>query len=270
MKIMKKLKGFTLIELIIVMALLVSVLTAILQLMQPVNEAFSDSTIYDEQRTVEDGIISYICETTRYAKNISIVDKGVSLKNSDGTSYTGYGGSSDLSSAVTYFKEINSLTSADDSKIQIIVIDRHTEFKDGASSYRGRIIRMKGWNSSYATWGSSVNIDDVNSASAWQTKSRYMALGAAFYGKNSYDIILPNDVDGSGNSVNQLARGFDIQVSPKTAKKNVDTLMKGSVTNMNYTIAPTTIDYQTFDAPGIAGTNSRENNDTYIIFVNPS
>lgn len=270
MKIMKKLKGFTLIELIIVMALLVSVLTAILQLMQPVNEAFSDSTVYDEQRTVEDGIISYICETTRYAKNISIIDKGVSLKNSDGTSYSGYGGSSDLSSAVTYFKEINSLTSADDSKIQIIVIDRHTEFQNGANSYKGRLIRMKGWDSSYASWSSPVSNTVVSTSSAWQTKARYMALGPAFYGKNSYDITLPNDIDGSGNPVNQLPRGFDIQVSPKTAKKSVDTLMKGSVTNMNYTIAPTTIDYQTFDAPGIAGTNSREDNDTYIIFINPS
>lgn len=285
---MKKLKGFTLIELIIVMALMVSILTAILQLMDPVQEAYRDSTIYEQQRTVENSIISYIAESTRYAKAISILDQGV---NAD----TDKNGSGDfnianLQSAANYFIDKNNLKAADYPNIQVIVIDRSTEFEYKNTTVKGRIIRIKGLPGGNApTWGSTVTESDLQ-GSDWNTAARYVAMGPSYYGDMSFDIILPNDwltdtdSDGNLDPDNQLKRGFDIQVSMKTPKKSIQTSTTGSVTNMNYFVTADIIDYQTFiPTPStgtlpakvtyrqgaLAGKDSHEEADTYIFFLRP-
>lgn len=288
-KRLKSLKGFTLIELIVVMAILVSLMTAILQLMEPVQEAYRDSTIYEQQRTVENGIISYIAESTRYAKAISIIDQNVSID-------TDNNGSPDitpnnLNAAANYFINKNGLTVADYKNIEVIVIDRSTKFKYKGKDVQGRLVRIRGLGTSsldVPSWGATVTESDLESAS-WNTRKCYLAMGPEYYGDMSFDIILPNewadsDSDGTAEAVNQLQRGFDIVVNPKTAKKNIDTVTNGSVTSMNYFVSPATIDYQTFipsptsgSLPGsvsfkqdaLAGKESHKENDTYIFFLRP-
>ena len=281
-KKIKKLKGFTLIELVIVMAILVSLLTAILQLMEPVQEAYRDSTIYEQQRTVENGIISYIAENTRYAQSLSIIDQGMSVKFKDGSSYT----VNSEEDAVKYFRDYNGLKDdpVTNAKIQIIRIDRSTIYKYGSTECTGRLIRRRGWNSTYSAASGTVTDNEVDTS--WATKNYYMAMGSAYYGRASYDIQLPNqwiDLDGDGNKdrKNQLQMGFDIDVSPKTPQKTIDTKSSGSVTVMNYKINENVelIDYQTFSPDldsstgkcgPVAGTDSNENKDTYIVFIRPN
>lgn len=286
---MKKLKGFTLIELIIVMAILVSVLTCILQLIDPINQAYGDSTVYEHQRTVENGIISYITESVRYADRISICDQGITTKP-----YT-YGGStmtrpiSSESDAVTYFCEKNNIDMTDSAKmekIQVIRIDRSTNY-DG---YYGRLIRRNGWNSSKSSFSGTMTNDAV---SAYNTKDLYMAMGPAYYGKNTYEIVIPNKTDyyvhydPIGNpipdselvedNVSQLPKGFDVHVSVDNLRKRIETSMEGSVTIMNYKINITDIDYETNSQVdfGALSTSSGDGEsgtakDTYIVFTRPN
>lgn len=288
-KKLKSLKGFTLVELIVVMAIMVSLLTAILQLMEPVQEAYRDSTIYEQQRTVENGIISYIAESTRYAKAISIIDEGVGIDtNNDGSADIH---PNNLTAAANYFINKNNLDVADYKNIEVIVIDRSTTFKYKGKDVQGRLVRMRGLGTgslSVPSWGATVTESDLAST-AWTTKSCYMAMGPDYYGDLSFDIILPNewadgDSDGTAEPVNQLQRGFDIIVNPRTAKRNIETVTNGSVTSMNYFVSPATIDYQTYiptpvsgSLPGsvsfkndaLAGKDSHVNNDTYIFFLRP-
>lgn len=289
-KKLKSLKGFTLIELIVVMAIMVSLLTAILQLMEPVQEAYKDSTVYEQQRTVENGIISYIAESTRYAKAISIIDQGIDIDTDNDGSADIYG-VGNLTDAANYFINKNGLQVADYKNIEVIVIDRSTTFKYKGKDVQGRLVRMRGLGTgslSVPSWGATVTESDLAST-AWTTKSCYMAMGPDYYGDLSFDIILPNewadgDSDGTAEPVNQLQRGFDIIVNPRTAKRNIETVTNGSVTSMNYFVSPATIDYQTYipdpvsgSLPGsvsfkndaLAGKDSHVNNDTYIFFLRP-
>lgn len=289
-KKLKSLKGFTLVELIVVMAIMVSLLTAILQLMEPVQEAYKDSTVYEQQRTVENGIISYIAESTRYAKAISIIDQGIDIDTDNDGSADIYG-VGNLTDAANYFINKNGLAVADYKNIEVIVIDRSTVFKYKGKDVQGRLVRMRGLGTgslSVPSWGATVTESDLAST-AWTTKSCYMAMGPDYYGDLSFDIILPNewadsDSDGTAEPVNQLQRGFDIIVNPRTAKRNIETVTNGSVTSMNYFVSPATIDYQTYVYPvtsgslpsdrwlvnsRVAGTESHEENDTYIFFLRP-
>lgn len=289
-KRLKSLKGFTLIELIVVMAILVSLMTAILQLMEPVQEAYRDSTIYEQQRTVENGIISYIAESTRYAKAISIIDQGINI-DTDNDGSADIFGVSNLTAAANYFINKNGLAVADYKNIEVIVIDRSTKFKYKGKDVQGRLVRIRGLGTSsldVPSWGATVTEADLASTN-WNTRKCYVAMGPEYYGDMSFDIILPNewadsDSDGTAEAVNQLQRGFDIVVNPKTAKKNIDTVTNGSVTSMNYFVSPATIDYQTFipsptsgSLPGsvsfkqdaLAGKESHKENDTYIFFLRP-
>lgn len=297
-KKLKKLKGFTLVELIVVMAILVSLLTSILQLMEPVKEAYRDSTIYEQQRTVENSIISYIAESTRYAKAISIIDEGVSIDtDNDGS---GDINPNNLNAAAMYFINKNGLKVADYKDIEVIVIDRKTKFQYKGKDVQGRLVRIRGLGTaslSVPSWGATVTEADL-AGTNWTTKKCYMAMGPDYYGDMSYDILLPSDwsdtlspaqTDSSGKyfPVNQLQRGFDIIVSPKTAKKGVETVTKGSVTCMNYFVTAATIDYQTYITTNnsdstkmpekfnmgrkgaLAGKDANETKDTYIIFLRP-
>ena len=277
------------------MAIMVSLLTAILQLMEPVQEAYRDSTIYEQQRTVENGIISYIAESTRYAKAISIIDQGVGIDTDGNGSLDSH--PNNLQAAANYFINKNSLKVADYKNIEVIVIDRSTKFQYKGKDVQGRLIRMRGLGDTslnVPSWGSTVSEADLK-GSGWNTKACYMAMGPDYYGDMSFDIVLPNEwkdylpegaTDGNADAVNQLQRGFDINVSPKTPKKTIDTKTNGSVTSMNYFVTPAFIDYQTYlpsamvtdgstyptghdNAKPVAGTGASEEIDTYIFFLRP-
>jgi prepilin-type N-terminal cleavage/methylation domain-containing protein len=71
----KQLKGFTLIELIIVMVIIGIILTGVLNFFKPIRQVFVDSTVYEQQRTVQTGIAEYITESTRYCNNMGIYSK---------------------------------------------------------------------------------------------------------------------------------------------------------------------------------------------------
>ena len=268
---------------IVVMAIFTGVLTAILQLMDPVTAAFNDSTVYESQRTIENGIISYITENVRYANKVTICDKDVE------TSEYMYNGSpkkmtiSDEAKAVQYFCEKNNIDmsrSAEMAKIQVIRIDRSTSY-DGCY---GRLIRRNGWDPSKSSFSGSMTASTVDS---YDTKELYMAMGSAYYNNQSYTICIPNlksryihydplgeaipDSDQTEDNSTQLPKGFDVITATYNSGKSISTQTQGSVTLMNYRIKICDIDYQTSAEEyfGNGGTSS-DKLDTYIVFTRPN
>lgn len=151
---MKKiLKGFTLIELIVVMAVMSILMLGIMRMMDPIRTTYVDSTYYESQRSTQNGIATYIGESLRYATKLGI--------------YTGTS-ASDLSNAVSNFKSKSGYEASVDGDINFIVIDNTTEYIYRNEKVHGRVLRNKKGS---------------------ETLTR-MALGDAFYGPYNYSINL--------------------------------------------------------------------------------
>ncbi len=73
-KFMKKaVKGFTLVELIIAIALMSVLMVMVGLIMKPISQVFADTTSYTEDRYVMDGIGQFLDENLKYADNILVV-----------------------------------------------------------------------------------------------------------------------------------------------------------------------------------------------------
>ena len=245
---MKKFKGFTLVELIIVMAILVILMASIMSMMKPIRATYLDSTYYEAQRNTQSGIVKYITESTRYATNLGIYTEGT-------------GGITTAVGAITEFKTATGLT--DDSTINVITIDNKTAYTYNGSDFYGRIIRSKPAPAS----GSFTN----NVAKASTTEGR-LALGSAYYGAQTYSInFIPNDVTtptGVKLSVasilpSSLVDNKNVTTNQVTSNKNVLTESEIICKNL---LAPIS---GKFDITKAGTTTATQGVNTYIVFTLP-
>lgn len=206
---MKKLKGFTLVELIIVMAILAILMAAIMNMMKPIRRTYVDSTLYEAQRNTQTGIAQYLSESTRYAAAFGIYSKGGSASYTIGTSNVNRT-ITDVASAASYFLDdasglttanlitdpskrasavaaANTLRSDLEQHIQIITINEVDDnFTYNNKDYYGRLLRKKGT--------SAV----TSNAEVQGTSECRLALGSAYYGESDYSIKVDfNDAAGS-------------------------------------------------------------------------
>lgn len=185
----KFLKGFTLVELIVVMAILAVLMAAIMQMFKPIRETFVDSTTYENQRSVQTGMAKYITESIRFSTDIGFYSKG--------------SGASNPSDAVKKFADAYAVANGFDAsdprydevlkKTEVIVIDRDEKNNWNAehNGGHGRILRRK-------INGDTLH-DDPNTSNV-PSKEWRLALGTQYYGdKNDYSIklkkIKPSDAD---------------------------------------------------------------------------
>ncbi|MDE6762634.1 MAG: prepilin-type N-terminal cleavage/methylation domain-containing protein [Oscillospiraceae bacterium] len=178
---MKKLKGFTLIELIIVMAILAILMAAIMRMFKPIRETYVDATYNESQRTTQNGIITYISESVRYATDMGIYE---------GTTITDAIDAFAASYAAKYGTPAANINDIKDN-VQVIVIDYETPyfFNDPTHShpYKGRVLKRK------------------------SDGTLRVAMGAPYYGERTYDIVLS---DGDTTNANWTAEdGMKIKVS---------------------------------------------------------
>ena len=87
----KTAKGFTLVELIIVIGLMSVLMIMVGLIMKPISQVFSDTTSYTEDRYVMDGIAQYIDDSLKYADRIFVVYNAVNgygfCRDESGTVY---------------------------------------------------------------------------------------------------------------------------------------------------------------------------------------
>lgn len=241
---MKKIKGFTLIELIVVMAVMSILMVGIMQMMRPIRDTYVDSTYYEAQRNTQNGIATYIGESIRYATNIGVYTEGVS------------GGIAGLSAALSDFAVTSEIT--DTSKYNIIEIDNKTAYKFNNATCYGRVLRSKTVTSTSMT--------------------TRLALGEAYYGKYTYSISLePDSTDGA------TMQGMKITVSSllpsslhKANKNNVNSTDLVSDTNYKFVSTEVDIPMRNLIAPingksdiTHAGSTTANGAKTYIIYTLP-
>lgn len=252
---MKKTKGFTLVELIIVMAILSILMVGIMQLMKPIRSTFVDSTYYEAQRTTQNGIVEYVSETLRYADNIGIYTKGQSDSGKTVNSVT---------DAVTFFKaEVKNDDGSElaDSQINIITIDNTAIYKYNGVDCRGRIVRSKPPASGSYT---------ANAEKAGTNQGR-LALGDAYYGDSNYSINIVPD----GKNI-KLSVASIIATSVK-AENDAQSVNTENITGSGkYVLTEGYIVCQNLDISGnqfkteFAGaTTTTQGKNTYIVFTLP-
>jgi prepilin-type N-terminal cleavage/methylation domain-containing protein len=177
----KNLKAFTLLELIIVMALMTLLAAGIMRLFGPVRNAYQEATLVESKRNACNTINKYITESLRYAYYIGAYT----------SSETGEAASGAIDAANKLIEAIeddplNVGFSQDEldqiaSHIQVITID-YNPHRYGIENYTGRIYSFKDLTYRPAS-GSSGGAGEVTAV-----RSEHMALGDSFYGKNSFGI----------------------------------------------------------------------------------
>lgn len=211
-----KLKGFTLVELIVVSALISILMLAMVKMFQPIRQTYVDTTQFAAQRTAQNGIVQYITESVRYSTDLGVYDsvKGVSSASGAVSLFaTEYCKNAGLVNQTTgaaispYTTSDVALVTAEIQKYaEVIIIDNSTTHY--SKSFTGRLIRRKvdmnpasasavAGNPAFVYVSASnargaAKVLDTASAAKWR-----VAMGEAYYGENTYYINVSfNDTDG--------------------------------------------------------------------------
>ena len=252
---MKKIKGFTLIELIIVMAIMAILMSALMQLMKPIRTTYVDSTLYEAQRNTQTGIGQYLCETLRYASDVGIY----SASDANVTD--------SVSAAKLFLEEITgnpyaSMTADDkelENRLEIITIDQSQgTYTYGGRDYTGRIVRRKVKDKTGATAQTVSSNDEVAGSATGR-----LALGEAYYGSSDYTIDISPDT--ASNTIK-----FTVSSAPYSSLKQQTVVVSSETTvamrNVGITGHKFNIDH--FDDANWPSTLAGKDK-VYIVFLLP-
>lgn len=190
-----KLKGFTLVELVVVMAIMGILMVGIMQMFKPIRTIYVDSTQYEAQRTAQNGVVQYITESVRYA-----TDMGIYTDNSPSSAVDDFAAQYCTDYAIDSAK-VSDVTSEIQKYAEVIIIDNKTTHY--SKDYTGRLIRRKvdmasgdAINSDPSITTGEAKVIDATSTDEWRT-----ALGEAYYGENTYSINISFKDSNSDNKV---------------------------------------------------------------------
>jgi prepilin-type N-terminal cleavage/methylation domain-containing protein len=299
----RKVKAFTLIELIVVIAIFGIIMAGLMNFYKPLRATYLDSTMYEEMRTSQDGILEYLCENTRYAEKLSMYDEGATVPKDDLPSYGSNMTITSPTAAYKAFVDANSLSGSDLKRVQIIVINRSTEYnaqgyiatsEPTTKRFTGRLItnilRTGDHDSPTADGFDARGARTLSSSASGDT---YMALGGGYYGESNYDIFVDyektfgasgdsyaggitfavqNGLRNTGNIVTGDAVYGDSTVTVNADGSTVFLTSYQSNRTLNlssgftyYTLASKT----PAGSFGADGKISGGNKDTYIVFITP-
>ena len=283
-----KLKGFTLVELIIVMAIMSILMLAIMKMFQPIRDTYVDTTQYEAQRTAQNGVIQYITESVRYATDMGIYNNGVSsassavddfvkifcinnsITDNTGNAIAPYTGS--FSGGGTYTGDkLTGIKNEIKKYADVIVIanDNGNAHTYNSKQYTGRVIRRKSQN---------TTIPEPGLTTAAATSDWRIALGEAYYGSNTFSINLTvNDGNGDGISDDGMIN-ISVQ-STKNGKRDIsnagkettltNNVTKGGVLCRNLVSGSDGIANQgIYDVSKYSGSSATSGTKTYIVFLN--
>jgi type II secretory pathway pseudopilin PulG len=172
-----KLKAFTLIELIVVMAILIIMMAAIMKFFEPIRQVYNDATFYEQRRSVTNAMCKYTTESIRYAKYLGIYPKSE------------VGGSGPKDSARAAASRLQTSLMAIDStlripngaEVNVIELDYSQSYPAtlyNNKQYLGRLFRTKG------TW----SVSGTGSGNLSTLANTHLAFGTAYYSSNNYNM----------------------------------------------------------------------------------
>ncbi len=192
---MKKLKGFTLVELLVAIAIFGILMTGVVQLMSPITEISTSAKIANNQQMVENAICNYIGENLRYTSNLLIVEEGVQITPAGGATIT----VDSAEDAIDAFyamqpvdEEGNVLAPNSDQnedRTSVICFDYdNDQFRYHGRTYRGRLLTSV--DTRYAE--SNPNLDfshnggNMSNLKQDGTTNQYIAFGNDYYGPGDF------------------------------------------------------------------------------------
>lgn len=175
----RKFKAFTLIELIVAIAIFGIIMVGIMNLAQPITTSSATAKVANNQKNVEEATVSYIGENVRYATNLVVIEGGAKV---GGTAV------SSVKDAVDAFYKFSPVDvygrliddNADNRKnISVIVWDgRNGKYSYVNHNYTGRLLaKTAGENPD------SASLDSVDNYSA--TSKMYEVFGNDYYGPSN-------------------------------------------------------------------------------------
>ena len=262
---MKKFKGFTLLELIIVMAILAILMTAIIQLFKPIRETYVDATLYENQRTTQNGIMRYISESVRFSTDLGIYTNNKASTATDAIEkfaaeyLPAYGVNPGDSNYNDNVKELKKYA-------EVIIIDNN-KYNYRGKDYTGRLLRRK------FTGNELVNVEPTpaNIATNAVNSDWRIALGESYYGDSSYSILLKDPDPAPPSTAWEANEGIEIRVTSQL-NYSMRNYVSGSgvVSNSGLVIcrnqaeAGGVFDTTNYDPTAVLLPNSK----VYIVFLN--
>lgn len=167
----KKLKAFTLIELIVAIAVFGILMAGIVRMIEPLSSTASSSAVLNNQRNVENAIVTYLGENLRYASNLAII-KG-------GTPDNAVQKFIDLAPSDYSGKQIDYTVAANKDKIRVIAFDGSNDYTYKNNNFTGRLISTIEGKSGSLNFGYSNLSSDG-------TKNQYLVFGDEYYAQGDY------------------------------------------------------------------------------------
>jgi prepilin-type N-terminal cleavage/methylation domain-containing protein len=168
-----KVKAFTLIELIVVMAIVAIMMAAIMKFFEPIRMVYNDATYFEQRRSVTNSMVKYTTESIRYAKYLGIFnqnDVGARPGTVEEQAQQAAGALLGYMSA-----EAPPLKPPVGATINVIELNYHNDVSDAyinGEAYNGRLYRAK-----LRYTGTGVGTDVTN---------LHLAFGKEYYGANHY------------------------------------------------------------------------------------
>lgn len=167
----KKLKAFTLIELIVAIAVFGILMAGIVKMIEPLSETAASSSVLNNQRNVENAIVTYLGENLRYASNLAII-KG-------GTPDNAVQKFIDLAPSDYSGKQIDYTVSSNKDKIRVIAFDGSNAYTYKNNDFNGRLISTVEGKTGSLNFGYSNLSSDG-------TKNQYLVFGDEYYAQGDY------------------------------------------------------------------------------------
>lgn len=259
-----KFKGFTLVELIVVMAIMSIIMAGVMQLFTPMRTIFVDTTQYEAQRSAQNGVVKYITESVRFSADLGIYNNTITSAadavDAFATQYcTSYGVDSAKETAVKDAIKKHA-------EVIIIANDSGNSHRYASKTYTGRLIRRKGVGTA-----TSVPADPALNSSAYTDDWR-IAMGEAYYGANTFSIALSaTGTDGMLNIAVSSSRNSKRDISNAATDTSAVTpnVNKGGVLCRNLLNGGNGVaGAGMFDVSKYNGNSVTSGTKTYIVFLN--
>lgn len=169
----KKFKAFTLVELIVAIAVFGILMAGVVKMIQPLSDTTTNAAVLNNQRTVENAIVTYIGENLRYASNLAIIEGGTAEEAVK--TFISLGPADSKGMAIDYSVQANK------DKIKVIAFDKINTYPYRNNQFYGRVIST--------TEGKSGNLDfSYSNLKSDGSSNQYLVFGDEYYAQGDYTL----------------------------------------------------------------------------------